>query len=42
VLDRFGVGWPALSAVNPRLVMLSISGFGREGDQGRGKVAHAV
>ena len=24
VLDRFGVGWPALSAVNPRLVMLHL------------------
>lgn len=33
VLDRFGVGWPALSAVNPRLVMLSISGFGQDGHE---------
>jgi CoA:oxalate CoA-transferase len=32
VLDRFGAGWAALSAVNPRLVMLSISGFGQHGE----------
>src|SRR3984893_2132859 len=33
VLDRFGAGWSALSAVNARLVMLSISGVrpGRPG-----------
>ena len=30
VLDRFGAGWSALSAVNARLVMLSISGFGQD------------
>jgi CoA:oxalate CoA-transferase len=33
VLDRFGAGWPALSAVNRRLVMLSISGFGQDGHE---------
>ena len=29
VLDRADLGYPALSARNPRLVMVSISGFGR-------------
>jgi alpha-methylacyl-CoA racemase len=31
VMDRLGVGWAALSAVNPRLVMCSISGYGQDG-----------
>jgi CoA:oxalate CoA-transferase len=33
ILERFGAGWPALSAVSPRLVMLSISGFGQHGHE---------
>jgi crotonobetainyl-CoA:carnitine CoA-transferase CaiB-like acyl-CoA transferase len=31
VLDRLGVGYAALSEANPRLVMLSISGYGQDG-----------
>ena len=31
VVDRLGIGYAALSADNPRLVMLSISGFGQTG-----------
>jgi CoA:oxalate CoA-transferase len=31
VLDRLGVGWNALSAVNPRLIYASGSGFGLSG-----------
>jgi len=31
VLERFGLGWEALSADNPGLVMLRLSGFGQSG-----------
>jgi crotonobetainyl-CoA:carnitine CoA-transferase CaiB-like acyl-CoA transferase len=31
VLDRLGVGFSSLVAVNPRLIMLSISGYGQDG-----------
>jgi crotonobetainyl-CoA:carnitine CoA-transferase CaiB-like acyl-CoA transferase len=33
VMDRLGIGYGALSAVNPRIVMVSISGFGRDGPE---------
>ena len=31
VLDRLGVGWSALRAASPRLVLCSISGYGQTG-----------
>lgn len=31
VMDRLGVGWKALSARNPRVVLCSISGYGQDG-----------
>jgi CoA:oxalate CoA-transferase len=43
VMDRLGVGWPVLSAVNPRLIMVSISGFGQVGpESARGAFAPVI
>jgi crotonobetainyl-CoA:carnitine CoA-transferase CaiB-like acyl-CoA transferase len=40
VMDRFGIGWEDLVKVNPRLIMLSISGYGQTGPD-RKKAAYA-
>jgi crotonobetainyl-CoA:carnitine CoA-transferase CaiB-like acyl-CoA transferase len=46
VLERLGLGWDVLSAVNPRLVMVRISGYGQDGPYaarpGYGAVCEAV
>lgn len=34
-LDRLGCGWEALRAVNPRIILCSISGFGQTGPKSR-------
>ena len=33
VMAKFGLDWPALTDRNPRLIMLSISGFGQDGPE---------
>ncbi|NNL86126.1 MAG: CoA transferase [Myxococcales bacterium] len=44
-LERWGVGWEELRAVNPKLVMLRISGYGQTGpkasEPGFARIAHA-
>jgi crotonobetainyl-CoA:carnitine CoA-transferase CaiB-like acyl-CoA transferase len=30
-LERYGLGWPELSAVNPRLILVRVTGFGQDG-----------
>jgi len=34
-LEKWGLGWEALHALNPRLIMLRISGFGQTGPRAR-------
>ncbi|MFT3721133.1 CoA transferase [Pseudorhodoferax sp.] len=45
VLDRLGLGWDILKDINPRLVMLSVSGYGSTGPYagrpGFGRIAEA-
>ncbi len=33
VMDRLGIGWDRLHQANPKLIMLSISGYGQEGPE---------
>lgn len=40
VMTRLGIGWDVLSEENPRLIMLSISGFGQTGPEA-GRAAYA-
>ncbi|MEM7467834.1 MAG: CoA transferase, partial [Pseudomonadota bacterium] len=45
-LEKWGLGWDVLSDINPRLVLLRISGFGQNGPYrdrpGFARIAHAV
>jgi crotonobetainyl-CoA:carnitine CoA-transferase CaiB-like acyl-CoA transferase len=46
VLDRLGFGWKDIQAINPRLIQLSISGYGQVGPEsakpGFGKIAEGM
>jgi len=46
ILEKWGVGWADLKAVNPGLVMLRVSGYGQTGPYcdrpGFARIAHAV
>jgi formyl-CoA transferase len=45
-LERWGLGWSELSAINPRLIMIRVSGFGQSGprakDPGFGAIGEAM
>jgi formyl-CoA transferase len=45
-LEKWGLGWNELSAINPRLIMIRVSGFGQSGprakDPGFGAIGEAM
>ena len=45
-LEKWGLGWPELAAVNPGLIMIRVSGFGQTGpraqDPGFGAIGEAM
>ncbi len=45
-LEKWGLGWQDLEAVNPRLILLRVSGYGQDGPYrdrpGFARIAHAV
>lgn len=42
VMDRLGLGWPVLSARRPSLVMVSVTAWGADGEDGTGGAASLV